>query len=163
MTDSFSLRALVEEIRDETQIADPGELAPLVLKRIPRVHYRAAMKQMIHDFVRRVVKGPSGPTTVRTDSIDASSVPGESWRRRAARILDRSECIDGAAWKRLGDCTADDLRAAAAYKRSKARLILAAADRVETAAKEMDRLGVTHVRDLPPETVLDLFGKKAAA
>lgn len=64
-------------------------------------------------------------------------------------------------WKFLGDCTRDDVLAAAAKRRALAGSIIAVAERFETLANLMQRRRAKTVDDLPADALLDVVGEAA--
>lgn len=174
MADDFDLRALIRATADEVgRTADLTLLAKEVVGRLDRSNYEAALVQalpsLVYDVLRRrgtsqadtatshprseAQSRPVGGGVAPRPSRKVIGIRDAARQARAARLAERVSVGNGRT-KLLGDCTAIDLRHAAAVRRSLAQANEAAAVNYERAASALEKSGVAVLRELP-ETVLD--------
>lgn len=176
MTEKFDLARFVREVRDATDLVDPGELWPHVLEKLAPADYAGALRETLPDYVRHVLKLSSEPTmkvadpmglpstpgseSTKDGSLSTSSStipsPGESRRRRSSGLLATAR-FDGDEWRELGDCDAPFLRRAAAYRREVADFVVRSAERYSVGADELEARGLIYVRELPEDVARKIF------
>lgn len=105
---------------------------------------------------------PVMAATMRSTAMGSAPVGRNRWTGigaiyKQAKLNDRMRVADG--WKKLGDCTAEDLRFVAERNREHARATIARAVQYERLADLLDERGVTTVADLNRD---DLNGLEAA-
>lgn len=160
--EAFSLRDTIREVVAEQSTTNPGEMARMVMARIPREHVVAALAScltrtitdMLGDQHRRAMdelesarRSPVRPQ-VGSSKVAGYQALGEKWRTALDTLLPTA---DGR--KRLADCTRDDLMFAAEQRRELAAANMAAAARYESYAALLATHSVLRMGDLP-ETVL---------
>lgn len=153
MTD-FDLRKLVREVCENSEVADPAQLAKEVNQRIKRQERDAALEAALPLFVR-VELGQMRMSThrVRPGPQSSRKVAGirETWRRM---LRDRINVgPDVSDWKFLADCTATDLDYAASIREENARRNAARAEQYRQLAELLEEHGVATVGELPDETL----------
>lgn len=165
----FDLKALIREVADESQHADPGAIAEEVAKRVPNKHLRSAFREMLRPFVRQLVAtgrtfpAPMTRETASTGSSDTKPRPANrSWKRtgiyRWASVLRERVHVGASDWKFLGDCDRDDLGFIASERRTLAEANLLKAEQYEKLLALLDEHGAATVRDLPEKALEDTFG-----
>jgi hypothetical protein len=169
----FNLRALVHEVADNSTIADPELLAKEVASRIGKNHVRAALEQALPTLVRAMMTrtplispGGHGPDDTHMRTAAGGSVPNRSRKVQeirsawAAQLRERI-CVGPKSYKFFGDCTFDDLTAAASVREAHAQQNAQAAFRLHTVADLLRRNGVAMVRELPDSILSDALGDAA--
>lgn len=175
------LRALVRATLAQSAHANPNDLATEVFDKIPSTDYGFLLRYLLKEFVRRVIhENRSGNQIFPTDHPRPDAHPvvvgGEQAKPRVrssrsakvraireawqARLRDRYSI--GRSWKFLGDCTFDDLMAAASERRDLAKSNSAIAEELERYAQAVQQHKAAHLRDLPADVLRDLLGDKAA-
>jgi hypothetical protein len=96
---------------------------------------RQALLERSSKLIRHHARDLAGRRTVLLTPRAPAALAGE--RPPAQEIYGALEWLPGYGYKPLGDFTADELRAAAAYKRQLAGDVLAQADRLEELANEI--------------------------
>jgi hypothetical protein len=150
-----NVRALARTVITTSPAADPAVLAAELLDRIPAGSERLVLEQCLRDVVRQVIHD-SRPSMLVPDA----STPNKSWKvqgvrdawQRALRDLYHVG-PDASDWKRLADCTRDDLLFAAAERREHAARTLAKAEQLDRLAALVAEHGVERVADLPGPTL----------
>lgn len=153
---TYDLRAEAAHHVANSPACDPFTLAEQFHPLIPREQWGNALRQLLPDMMREILRGQrhkSAPVLAE----HAASV-GRSRRQRAAVAwwrakLDASYEVGLAAggkreWKRLRDCTRDDLLALASHRRGVAEANLAEAVRWEELAALLTSTGAATVGDL---------------
>lgn len=185
MTADFNLRALVREVLRSSTMADPGDVADEVMRRIPEKLTRDALTQVLRDVVRQVMgeeRSSNGASTaadespaLRIASTDEESdesirsrVPNRSWKRVGIadgwqkRLTDRIHVGASARdWKLLKACTYDDLLFAATERRGIADSNAAAARQYDAWARLMNEHDVATFGQLPAEALMSALGRAA--
>ena len=160
MTD-FTLRHVVRDVLAETTEADPGKLAGLVLARIPKKDYHAALSQALRLFVRQIISetrtGHNAPAPTPIQGSRKVAAIREGWQRR---LNDRIHVGDS-AWKVLRDCTYDDLLHAAQERRSLAERNAAWARQYDAWARLLTEHDVETFGDLAAEVQMQALGRAA--
>ena len=164
MTKAFDLRALINLVSDETQIADPGTLADIVLARITPKDRNAALSQSLRPFVRQI----QGEARMRvsmivpTEAEPSSSTPARGSAKVAGirdewqRALSLSVFVGAEGYKLLGDCGHADLLFAASQRFDMAARNMAKGTQFERLAASVLESGVERLRDLPVEMLASL-------
>lgn len=157
----FVLRSLVTEILKASTITDPGLIADEVYKRIAARERPDALKQALRQFVRQVISEQRSAHAPGTPAPSSGSWKvreiRDGWQRR---LRDRVHVGD-AQWKFLGQCTADDLRAAAAERQQLADRNSAWARQYRAWADLVDDSSAATFADLPAEVLMNALGAAA--
>lgn len=155
---STDLAAVVREVVESSDETDPAALAKLVSEKIADEDTRAALDQALPVLVKREFRRYAEPWTVH-----AGGQPAEEEQPRGGRpsprvqrirerwLSDRIAGLDG--YKRLGDCTIDDLEHAAAEREAHANATLARAGQLRALAALLAEHQVATVRDLPGDAL----------
>lgn len=163
-SDDFNLRRLVEDTLATSTDANPHIVAKEILDAIPRGCYRDALAETLPDFVRHAARSvrPAPPEHSSGDRYDSAAplaaAPEVSPKARAFANRRIALSMDGNEWKFLTECTADDLDAAAAMRRTMATANLAVAQKFETLAETLRSQGCETVGDLPDDVIGEAFG-----
>lgn len=159
-TPVFTLRSVVAAVLAESPDPDPHTVAEAVLARLAETDLRGALAEMLPAYVRELIRVERNTVTCGS----SSPAPGRSWKVEAlqeyGRIL-RLRVHVGAGpldWKFLGDCEADDLRAAAEERREIAARTAAMAERYERLLKAVEHYGAQTVRELPSDALAEAWG-----
>jgi hypothetical protein len=168
----FDLRRLVREVMDSSTLADPHAIADEVYQRIPKSMIAVALQVTLKAFVRQVVsesrhrmspsRVPVPNATVGGSGFSAKRAGIAEWWQRALR--DRVE-VGGSGkreWKMLGECTADDLERAAAFREQQAERNKSVARMYRAWARTLNERGVQQMRELPPEVLQQNLAGKVA-
>lgn len=161
MTTTFNLRAAVREVLDQTNEADPGVIAGMVVAQVAKKDRDAALSQAMRLFVRQVISEtrvghrPANVTPLRkgTHSRKVAAIR-EGWARR---LRDRVH-VGGSEWKQLGDCTYDDLMAAASERQDLADRNATWAQEYRVMASAVLDADVERFRDLPTDEQARILG-----
>lgn len=160
----LNLRHMVREVLRDSTIADPGQVADEVMRRIPRGALKVALAQTLRLFVRQVISeerignnGSDAPVT--TKAARSAKVTGirDGWQRR---LHDRVHVGKG-EWKFLAACTYEDLLAAAGERRDLAERNKAWARTYDAWARLLTEYGVATFGDLPVEAQAAALGRAA--
>lgn len=162
MNQPFILRHVVRDVLTDTDLADPGDLADVVLERIPSEHVHDALSQTLRIYVRQVISEVrnSGP------AVNVAPIrPNLSWKVAGIRDgwqrqLDNRVHI-GDGWKLLRNCSYDDLLAAAAERRDLADRNMARARQYDAWACLLSDNGAETFGDLPAEVQMQALGSAA--
>ncbi len=162
MTDEpFVLRTLVQEAAASSLVADPGELAADVFRRIPVEHRAAALQQSLRQYVRQILSEERMRTQIGRPAVPGTSAKVQGIRDHWQRALrDRLNVGEG-VWKFLADCDADDLLFAAEQRREQASRNRAKAAQYDALRQLLDEHGVKCVADLPAEVLVSSLGRAA--
>jgi hypothetical protein len=148
----MSLNDLVRKVLVETALSDPHEVAVEVTRRLRgAVALREALAEALVVYVRTsFTRDLMRPSAVAVDAVSSAKVAAcrSQWQRRLATPV----VVDG-GWKRLGACTADDLRAVAASLRVHADQTAAKADYYEALASVLPVGAVVADLDADPMAV----------
>lgn len=159
----MSIADLIRAVLDETCATTPTEIACEVLARV--TDPRAALAECLPTFVQvslsrsRMLSPLDDPQTADRGHFEGEThaLPAPVGYSRATRIrLSWEDRLNtplrvGEVWKRLADCTADDLRVVAESLRGRAAKSLAKADWYDGLAAKLAK-GAT-VADLTAEQV----------
>jgi hypothetical protein len=159
----FVLRHIVRDVLRNSTLADPGDIATEVLRRIPARQTRDALEQALRLYVRQVIseqRTASQPTPLPTRKNGKSwKVTGvrDGWQKR---LRDRVH-IGASQWKFLADCSYEDLLAAAAERRQLAERNQAWARTYDAWARMLVEHDVQRFGDLPAEALMAALGRAA--
>lgn len=162
MTD-FSLIALIRKVIDETDLANPTDIAAKVAEMVPPKSVREAFAHALPFVVQVEVSRyhPTIPTPapVRRQANPSAKVAAqrayaEAWRARLRLRIS----VGNLEWKMLADCSAADFRNAAARRRAHAAGALANAAEFETWAAACDEHKADRFADLPESVQAELLG-----
>lgn len=185
MTD-FNIRQLVRDVLRSSTMADPGDVADEVMRRIPKEMMRAALAQVLREVVRQVMGeerqanrsgggisteppqqtplsvAPSQPTNtaprVANRSFKVNAIR-DGWQKR---LTDRIHVGQSARdWKLLKFCTYDDLLFAATERRGIADSNATAARQYDMWARLINEHDVATFGDLPAEALMSALGRAA--
>src|SRR5262245_58955494 len=140
---SSDLHALVAIVLEDTDLAEPTDIAAEVARRKPRAVLRDAYETALVGYVRVVNNEHRRHNVIIRPSAKVAAIRS-AWQRS---LRDRVEFVGG--WKLLGDCTYDDLMAAAKYRRQLADRNQAMATAYEALAHRLTAAGVATAGDLP--------------
>lgn len=155
----FNLRATVREVLVESDEADPGVIAGLVMARIPKKDRDAALSQAMRLVVResisqaRTGRQPRSNVTPIRPSHKVAAIR-EGWMRR---LHDRVH-VGGSEYKFLADCTYDDLLRVAGERQELAERNGAWAREYRAMANAVLDADVATFGDLPAETQATILG-----
>jgi hypothetical protein len=156
----LELSTLIHQVCTVSDETDPDAVAKLVLDRIDPADYADALRQALPYLVRRDFRRYNEPWTVHSmpaDEQPAASTPtpprasSKRARIREAWLADRVRVLDG--YKRIGDCTIDDLEHAASERRKHAEATLARAEQLDALIALMREHRATTVRELPADVL----------
>lgn len=171
-TGEFDLRALVRNVADTSDSADPGALADEVLTRIEPHDRVGALEQSLRVFVQHVISltryrvSPSAQSDPGNQPVRGAgeNPPTGSWKVAGVRegwrqqLRDRIFVGTTHMWKFLGDCTRDDCGVAAAIRDSHARTNAARAQLFRRLADLITQHQVTKVSELPDDVLAAVLG-----
>lgn len=145
-----SVRALVRQVMDETDLIDPAEIAGEILRRLPKEDVQAALEQTLPGYVRVVMHQAFTPPP------KPSTKPGRSVKREGIVDIGRAlrdgvHCATG--WKHLADCTKEDLLFAVHERLSIAEKNRAKAEQFQTLVTLVTKHKVEVVADLPQDVL----------
>lgn len=159
---TFSLRAEIKKVVDETDLTDPRDIAAKVAENVPAKLLRDALAQALPELVRveltRARSGQPAPTAAPANRSSKVAAIRDAWRRH---LRDRIHVGRG-VWQMLADCTAENLRVAADERRQNAAANLAAADRFDRYAAALEEHKVARFADLPESVQAELLGAEEA-
>lgn len=156
MTDpkTFNLSAAARDLLHKSKAANPHALSGTLLTKIPKTDRDGVLTFLLGHYLRNVAgemrAAAEAPSETTANSAKSWKVQGvrDGW----ARILEQ-RVNNGAEWKFLGDCTADDLRAIADLRRELAAKSLAVADQFTEYAALVEKHDVKRLRDVPREAL----------
>jgi hypothetical protein len=157
MTD-FSLRALVRNVLDETDLTSPDEIAEKVAASIPKDQLRAVLAMTLRDFVRVEMTRvrSAGQNDDKAQPRPANRSAKVTAIRDAAPKWMRERVYVGTTWKLLAECTYDNLMFLVADRSALAAQNSAAADRYQKIADAVKRARVACVADLSKAAITRL-------
>lgn len=151
------LRALIRQHAGETP--DPAVITGRILDGLTGGEALVVVGATLHDYVRHAIRTPMPPAPLQTYSTADGA---QTVSRKVAAIRDwvtqrlaAPVCVDESArrWLFLGDCTADDLTAAAEIRHRKAAQTTAEAEWLERLAKVVAHADAGCVRELPVDVL----------
>lgn len=155
----FDLPNAIRSILADTGLSDPADIARELLHRIPAAAVPAVLELVLPVYVRqRIVaeRALTSPATARGILVRSAKVTGitEWWRQV---LEDRVVTSNG--YKRLADCTWEDLDYLSGKLRLRADLMVVKAQRYEKLRDLLSRWerGAT-LGQLPKEVLMDVLG-----
>lgn len=151
--EEFSLAAIVRELLDSSDEANPHALAADLLGSLSDDVLRAALLVCLPDYIakqchRASTRTPAqAPGSARWDNVAAVASDG----------LFRRRLWTPSGWKHLGDCSRADLLGIAEQRQELAEANAAAAENFTRLANAMKRDKAERVGDLPVERVRRLL------
>ena len=157
------LRALIREYGADDP--DPGRVTEKILATLTGAEAHVVADVALRDYVRRMLAagGASVPGARSYETASGQRTP--SWKiagliDHIESELNRSVYVETSAeWKRLGECTPDDVDALAAARRRKAAEVIAEAERFERLAEVAREADAEIVRDLPRDVLAEVLGR----
>lgn len=154
-TDDFNVRELIRDVIDSSGLADPGEIADVVLAKISDDDLRSALRSVLRSAVRMQL----GHERKNLAEQSASNATGANranqvrhWYERTLQMSLHVADKDGQpVWARFGDCTAAQLEFVANERREKARMNAAQALVYERVQAWMKTKRAKTVSDLSAE------------
>lgn len=158
---SVDLRSLVAQTLEQTDVADPGAVARLVLDRMSDVERAEALEVTLRGFVRQLMSEqrrtpPAAPPASMPRSWKVQAVR-DGWQQR---LRDRVHVGDS-QWKLLADCGYADLMAAADERAAIADRNAAWARTYREWARLLDEQGAATFADLPAVVQANALGAAA--
>ena len=159
----MDLHQLVSRVLDELdEVADPGDLAGEVMKRMDPRDYPEALRLLLRSYVRETA-GQRRRSTVLTRVPQPSGAPVPAsgfvtamregaWRQK---LKDHWHTADG--WKLLRDMTAEDLDYAAGERRQLAAANIEEARKAEKLAALLEEHGAETVGALADDVLQDVL------
>lgn len=159
---ALNLRELVRAAAEVADEASPEAIAEIVMAKVDADDYADVIRQILPRYVQVCLH-----TNLLDNRRSAAQVKAsprrDNMREVLARRLRESVHVGGGAWKFLGDCTFDDLLAAAAERKRQASENIARAKVFEARAKAVRAAGVTTFQQLPTETLQLLLIEEESA
>jgi hypothetical protein len=161
----FNVRALIREVLDDTDYAEPDQIAKETTARIPAEHINDALHEAMRELARIVMSQHRRQVRARsTTRAEAPAGGGRSRKRDRIRryhreLRTRYRGVSG--YKLLADMTRDDLLAAAAERDDQAAANQARADELRRWAALLEQHGAARVGDLPGAALDAMFAKAA--
>lgn len=155
----FNIRDRVLDVLADTDsaIADPAVIAEMVARTLTNREIRTALATVLPDYVRRVAGDLAGRSRKPQAKVLTTPQRVASWY---ASVL-AARMFNGAEWKFLRDCTADDLHGAAAQRYKTAASTQQEADRLTTLAELLEKLGAETVAEVPEDELRSVLGGAA--
>ena len=172
MSEKFSIRALIRQVRDELGTGDRFLIAQKAMPRIPVAHREAAFMEALAEVARDVVKqghprihpvpafAPPAVVPKAGNRNSARSSKVASIRRAWPELRATYACIGRD--KMLADYTSENLNALADELEKQARQNAAKAANFRKLAVLMDQSGAKKLSDLPDEALAAAFRGEAA-
>lgn len=163
---STDLRDLIATLSQETP--DPATVTRKILADLDDSTARTIAQVTLHAYVREHMVNrfelpkSAEPVLYETPSGQAPSSYVASLRSWVEVELGRSVCVDAKTrrYKRLADCTAPDLMAAAQSRMDSARRLQLRANRFAKLALELEKDDVATVKELPEDILAKYLGAK---
>lgn len=157
----FVLRHIVRDVLRNSTLADPGDIAAEVLRRIPARSTRDALEQTLRLYVRQVISevrisSRPAPATAANGSWKVAAIR-DGWQRRLRDPVH----VGAQEWKLLADCSYEDLLAAAAERRQLAERNQAWARTYDAWAGLLVEHDVKRFGDLPADAQMQALGRAA--
>jgi hypothetical protein len=160
MTTPFRLADLVTQVSDESGEIGPAEVAKLVLDAIPDESRDDALAQAMTAYVRHRLSRdrPAAGFTAPLRTVAAVN-SARSSRVRGIRLayLNAGYSTGPGQRKRLGDCTARDLRYIADGLTEQAERLQLKAEDMNVLASQLEEKRVATVRELPDDVLRLIF------
>ena len=167
-TQTFNARALLRQVIETTTASRSADIAEEVLVAIPAEHYEDALRQILPAVVTQAMSTlrTRHPIEIEEETLhprrratpsenSANSAKNKSIKTWVQRKLADLICVDehSGARKPLGDCTFEDLMAAASLRYDQASRLMANAAEFESYAKLLKEHGVTQFKQLPEDAL----------
>ena len=169
-TEKFNVSVLMRQIIESSAADTPEELADEVITAIPEVHYREALLALLRGAIVRTMAAMRSALPSATDKAtqavvdhangtksephknSANSAKVASIRTWASRLSIRIFTNEN-SWKRLADCTFDDLVAAATLRQQQATAMVQRAEEFEAFAALVKEYEVDSFGALPEDVL----------
>jgi acid phosphatase family membrane protein YuiD len=132
------LYALARTEVGRTTATDPEQIAAAVIKRLSPADIKIALKIALPLLVKRVL----ATTAIHHTGGNPSHEPA------AVEALQQQVCVRPGTWRRLADCTAEELSSMAAFRRQVANEHQAQAAAFDRLGEAIEQAGVTTVNQL---------------
>jgi hypothetical protein len=149
----LDLAGLIRERLAMDASADPHRVALGIIEDIPEDQCRAALAMLLPDRVRLAIRQERREVARLSEE---AWQPGESKWDLAARVFGQRVHVAG-EWKRLGECTRDDLAVLAGQHDALAAENAAQAKRYRAVARVVARAKADRVSDVPAEKILEAW------
>lgn len=162
---SFNLRDLAKQVLAESNASDPGALTDELLDRIPADLRIEALRQCLRSFMLQTITQQRMANPISPSANMPSKAP-KSWKVRAIRegwqraLENRMHVAEG-QWKKLRDCTHEDLMFAASQRQQMADRNAAIARSLHGLAALLTEHQAATVNDLPVEIQMQALGAAA--
>lgn len=158
MSGAFDLRALVRDVIRTTDAVGPDSVAEQVHARIPAKQRDAALVEALVEVARQVLtrerSGPVEPLPGLYESPRPNRSRKVAGIRAHARALRDQVAVGERTWKRLGDCTFDDLQHAAEVRERMAASNANRAAQYRALAEVLGRSGASTVAELSDDQLV---------
>lgn len=152
------MTAIADQIRafaDEHHLDDPRDIADKILPALPADVRDHIIRAGVAAYIRTTLNASRHDAITNALPARGRSAKVSTVRDWWARMCDsRVSVADG--WKRIGDCTIDDLAYCAGERRTEAARVIAHAERYERLAAMLTEHGVHTVRELPADAAASL-------
>jgi hypothetical protein len=159
----YDIRNAVRQAIEETDLAQPEDIAAKVTENVPSKHLRQVLEEVLRDYVRielgrqrRNVAQPvplAEPGAILPSKAHSISTPGSAKvraiRDAAPRWLATRVHVGCSTWKSLGDCTYEDLTFLVSERLGNAEQLRLKANQYQQLANLVQRYKVSFVADLP--------------
>lgn len=164
----MTLRELIKEVAEQQSAKDPHDLAKRVAKAVPMRLLREFLAVAIvghcrHHFSSKRNNEIDGVLDGIDEIDDVDEVDDVQPSTRASRcaawwadLMDAQESFNDGGWKRLGDCTVDDLRLSIKQKEANMAYIQVRVDFRKNLVSLMLEHDAAQVDDLPPHLIKKL-------
>ena len=165
------LQDLIRQTEEATGLVNPHDIAAKTLVAIDDADLRDALSLTLPAYVRRLVTTQRRPCDLGHESEEpprrqqpARSAKVTAVRSWHARVLAQAVDVSGyhGQWKRLAECTRDELLAVAAHRRGLAAANVATAERYEALARRMQVDDARTVGELSHAALAAIFSERAA-
>lgn len=162
----MGIRKLASEIVEASTNNDLDQMATTLLDQVSDEDLRAALGELARSVIRDAIAARRNrPIPIAARSAPPNNAGGSWWvegmrEAHQAKLRDLFH-VGGGQWKRLAEMTYADLVFAAEERRDNAKRSLAHADKLDTWAATVQRLGVEHFGDLPETEITHLLEEAA--
>jgi hypothetical protein len=160
VTTPFRLADLVSRVADEQGEIEPAKVAKLVLDAIPEGNRDEALAQAMVSYVRQRLgrdRPPAGFAEPLRTVAPVNSARSSKVRGIRLAYLNASYSTARGQRKRLGDCTAEDLRYIASGLAEQAGRLMLKAEDMNTLARQLEEKHASTVRELPDDILRLIF------
>lgn len=157
---TVTLRQRVRELQASTELSDPRDIADRIIADLTPHERTFALAEALPPYVRECLGASRMHARMPAPSSSAKVGAIRAWGERLLALsVDVSG--EGGEWKRLADCTRDELLVVASYRRKQAERNVATAVQYEKLAARLDEADVATVADLTADDLADVFGRSA--